>query len=66
MELCSVLQGSLAGRGVWARMDTCIRVTELLSCSPETITTLLNSYNPTQNKTLSKKEFIHNLIIKLV
>ena len=66
MELRSVLHGSLAGRGVWGRMDTCIRVTELLSCSPETITTLLISYTPTQKKNFSKKEFIHNLIIKLV
>ena len=42
--------GSLDGRGVWGRMDTCICVTESLHCSPETITTLLISYTPIQNK----------------
>ena len=39
-ELCSMLCGSLHGRGVWGRMDTCIGMTESLHCSPETITTL--------------------------
>ena len=39
-ELCSVLYGSLHGRGVWGRMDTCIGMTESLHCSPEAITTL--------------------------
>ena len=36
-ELCSVLCGSLDGRGVWRRMDTCICMAESLCCSPETI-----------------------------
>ena len=36
-ELCSVLCGSLDGRGVWARMDTCICMAESLPCPPETI-----------------------------
>jgi len=27
-ELCSMLCGSLDGRGVWGRMDTCIHMTE--------------------------------------
>ena len=31
-------------------MDTCICVTESLHCLPETITTLLISYTPMQNK----------------
>ena len=35
---------SLGGRGVWGRMDTCISMAESLSCSSETITTLLISY----------------------
>ena len=53
-EPCSVLCGSLEGRGVWGRMDTC-RCTEtetsLKTCSsPETITTALISYTPIQNK----------------
>ena len=40
-ELCSVLYGSLDGWEVWGRMDTCICMTESLSCPPETILTLL-------------------------
>ena len=54
MELCSMLCAqccpSLDGTGVWGRMDTCIRMAESLHCSPETITTLLISYSPIQNK----------------
>ena len=50
MELCSTLCGSLDGMGVWRRMDTCVRVTESLGCSPETITTLLTGYTPIQYK----------------
>jgi len=44
--LCSMLCGSLDGRGVWGRMDTCIWVAEFLCCPPETITILLLSYTP--------------------
>ena len=33
--------GTLVGRGVWGRMDTCMCLTGSLHCSPETITTLL-------------------------
>ena len=47
-----MLYGSLDGRGVWERMDTCICMIESLHCSPETITTLLISYTPKQNKKL--------------
>ena len=46
-ELCSVLYGSLHGRGVWGRMDTCIGMAEMaesLRYSPETIITLLIGY----------------------
>ena len=39
-ELCSMLCGSLDGRGVWGRMDK----RESLHCSPKTITTLLTGY----------------------
>ena len=46
--------GSLDGRGVWGRMDTCIRMAESLCCPPETITTLFISYTPTQNKKFKK------------
>ena len=38
VELYPVLCGSLNGRGVWGRMDTCVCMAELLCCSPETIT----------------------------
>ena len=46
----SVQCGSLDGRRVWGRMDTCICVVEPLSFSPETIITLLIGYTPIQNK----------------
>ena len=39
-----MLCGSLDGRGVRGRMDTCVCKVESLFCSPETITTLLISY----------------------
>ena len=48
-ELCSVLGGSLDGKGAWGRMDTHVCMAESLHCSPETITTLLISYTPIQN-----------------
>ena len=38
-----MFRGSLDGRGVWGRMDTCIRVAESLHSSAE-ITTLLIDY----------------------
>ena len=40
-ELCSMLCGSLDGRGVWRRMDICICMAECLCCPPESVTTLL-------------------------
>ena len=40
-ELCSVSRGSLDGRGVWGRMDTCTCMAESLHCAPKTILTLL-------------------------
>ena len=49
-ELRSVLCDSLAKRGVWERMDTCICMAESLCSSPETITTLLIGYIAIQNK----------------
>jgi hypothetical protein len=56
MELYSMLCGSLDGRGVWQRMDTCIYVClkDTLHCSPETITTLLIGSIPIQNKKFKK------------
>ena len=38
-KLCSVLHGSLDGRGVGGRTDTCLYMAESLHCSPETIMT---------------------------
>ena len=46
MEHFSMLYGSLDGRGAWGRMDTCVRMAELLCSAPETITTLLIGYAP--------------------
>ena len=46
--------GSLDGRGVWGRMDTCISVAESLHCPPEIVTTLFSGYTPIQNKKLKK------------
>ena len=50
MQLCSMLCGSLDGRGVWGKMDTCICMAQSLLCSVETIITLLISDTPIQNK----------------
>ena len=61
MELCSMLRGSLGGMEVWQRMDTCVCMTESLLLSPETITTLLISYTPIQNKMLKKIWKSHRL-----
>ena len=47
-----------AWMGGVGRMDTCICMAESLCCPPETITTLLISYTPTQNKNLKKKKRI--------
>ena len=38
--------GSLHGRGVWKRMDTCICMAKSICCPPETITTLFIGYAP--------------------
>ena len=49
-----MLCGSLDGRGVWERTDTCMGMTEQLCYARETITILLISYTPIQNKKLKK------------
>ena len=41
--------GFTDGRGVWGRMDTCIRMAKYLCRPPETITTLLTGFTPSQN-----------------
>ena len=44
MEFCSMLCGTMDGRGVWGRMETCTCLDESLSCSPEITATLLIGY----------------------
>ena len=39
-----MLCGSLDGRGVWGRMDTCVYMAESFCCPLETIKTFLISY----------------------
>ena len=62
-ELCSVLCGSLGGRGAWGRVDTCVCMAEPLRCPPETITTLLIGYTLIKITSSKKKKkaqvFIH-------
>ena len=58
-----MLHGSLDGRGVWGRKDTCICMDETLLYLPETITTLLIGYTLIQNKNFKKK--LSHLIIPL-
>ena len=61
MELCSVLCGSLDGRGVWG-VDACMA--ESLSYLPEIIIAFLIGYTPIQN-TKFKKKFQFLLLIIL-
>ena len=51
---CSMLCGSLDGRGVWGRVDICICMAESLHCSPGTITALLTGNTPIQNNKFRK------------
>ena len=51
-----MLHGSLDGRGVLVRMDTCICMAESLCCPPETITILLIDCTPIYDKKLKKKK----------
>ena len=46
VKLCLMLCGSLDGRGIWERIDTCICMVESFHCSPETITTLVINCTP--------------------
>ena len=54
-ELCSVLCGSLGGGG-FKEEGIHVRMAEFLHCPPETITTLLIGYIPTQNTKLKGKK----------
>ena len=56
MELCSMMCGSLDGRGGWGRVDTCTGRTESLHCSSETATTLLIGQTPIQNKKVKNRK----------
>ena len=57
-EVCLMLCGSLDGRGVWGRMDTCICMADSLHCSSETITMLsiLNWLYPKTKQKIKKKK----------
>ena len=56
MELCSVLCGSLDGRGLWGRTGTGIHMAKSLHCPPETTTTLLIGYQ------FSSVQFSHSRV----
>ena len=56
MELCSMMCGSLDGRGVQGRMDIFVCVAESFHRSSETITTLLIGYPQYKRKTREKKK----------
>ena len=58
MELCSMLYGSMDGRGVWGRIDTCICRAESLCRSPEAIKILLTGCTPIQNKKFFLRKYI--------
>ena len=55
MEFSSRLCGSLEGRGVWRRRDTCTCMAESLCCPPETITTMLIGHMRIKSKMLNNK-----------
>ena len=63
MEPNSMLCGSLDGKAVWGRMDTCICLAESHYCPPETITRLLIGYTPIQNKKFKEKNIFPLLSI---
>ena len=52
--------GSLNGRGLWGRTDTCICVSESFCCSPETITTLFVNWLYSSTKLKVKKRLSSN------
>ena len=60
-----MLRGSLDGRGVWVRMNTCICMAESFHCPPETITTLfVNWLYLIQNKMFKKILFMFLFVFK--
>ena len=58
MELCSMFCGSLDGRGVWGEWVHVYLWLSAFTIQPETVTTLLISYIPTQNKKLYKPNIL--------
>ena len=50
-----MLRGSLDGRGVWGRMDTCIHM-KSVCCSSEIVTALFIASTPIQSKFKKKKK----------
>ena len=56
-ELYSMLCGSLEGRQVYRRMDTCMYMAESPRCPPETITALLTGYTPIEDEKFFKKKY---------
>ena len=46
MNEVSVLIKETPEKRIWKRIDTCICITELLCCTPETNTILLINYTP--------------------
>ena len=63
MELCSVMCGSLAGRGRWGRVDTRICVTASLSWAPEALTMFNQLCSSIKLKV--KKKFFKSLLSSL-
>ena len=51
-----MLCGSLDGRGVWGKRDTCVCMAAFLHCSPEIITILLISCTPIENRKFKLKK----------
>ena len=68
MGLCSMLCGSLDGKGVWMRIDANMCMAESLFCPPGTITTLLIGYIPIPNKKflLTKKVLEKTLMLRKI
>ena len=58
-----MLCGSLGGRGAWGRMHICIGLAEL-SPFAVTVTTLLISCTPVQNKKFRGKKIKHFYFLK--
>ena len=59
-----MLCGSLDGRAIGERMDTCVCMAESFCCPPETVTTLLTDYTPTQKVFKKVTTMIHELFLK--